>query len=135
MTTLLQKNAKVKVCATAGGTYVALPSKSIKGGVGWNSADITKHGDTGPRSMSTTQQFTPIEVECFDDPADAGLVIVNAAIVSGAHIFAQFLPNGTAGHQSEVAVGVPDDSTSAGSDVKMKKFTLTPAGGAAPSTV
>lgn len=135
MTTLLQRASTVKVCATVGGTYVALPTKSIKGGVGWGSADIRKHGDLGPRSMSTELEFTPLEVECFDDPADAGIVILRAAITSGAHIFAQFLPSGTAGWQVEVAVGVPDDGGSAGADVKMVKLTLPPAGGAAPTAI
>jgi hypothetical protein len=138
MAQILASACKVKVCATSNGSFVDLQTKSISGGVGWNTADATRHGDAGPRLLKTSSLFKPVEVEVYDDPANAGLTIVNAALaLAGSGIvFVQFLPTGTTGHQSECMVAAPDDGSSADpAGLKMKKLTFSPSGGAAPTAV
>ena len=79
MAVQLGKDARVYVSA-AGSVWTEVGSiNNVELNLGYNSADISKLGDVTDRTTPSTGTFSG-SMSGFNDPADAGQVIINTAL-------------------------------------------------------
>lgn len=134
MAVTLGKAATVSVSA-AGSSYTAVGSiDSIELTKGYETADLAQMGDAAKRSTPSLQTFTG-SFSGKRDRADAGQVIVMAAINTPALLYVKVLEDGTNGWSAQCALKPVKIGAKQGPDAETFAVEFEIASGAAPSAV
>jgi len=134
MTVAKMRDAKVKVCATEGGTYYELGDYVVNRAAGWRSAqlmDTTKMGDTAARAESSGFYAPTLDVTLHRNSGDTN---GQQVILANNPVWIQYAEDGSTFYKLQMAW----DETSnhgAGADKQTVNLSLRAAGGAAPAAV
>lgn len=135
MAVILGKSAVLKVSTTIGGAYTTVaPLDTIELEKGYESADIAAFGDAAAHKTPSLQVFSG---SCSGkrDRADAGQVIVDAALTNATVLCVQILEDGTNGWKAECVLSPKKQSAKQGPDAETFGFSFEISGGVAPTAV
>jgi hypothetical protein len=132
MSEIPARSGLVKVCATEGGSYQTLHTKSIDAGGFFAQVmgDTTRTGDTAKRQTGSGYYDVSLSCEVFYDAADAAQIIVDA----NNPVWVEYLPNGSTGKKCQMAYTV-SAKHAPGGEILVRSYSFSPAGGAAPTDV
>lgn len=135
MTVQAARKGGIQVCATVGGSYVALDCTSIKPARGWlgssERADITLIGDEASRSVATGFKDLGLVVTAPRDASHAAWIIIDA--VGDGDIYVKYSRDGsTFSDPCQMSVTIDPGTQQAGAGAQVDTLNFAASGGTAP---
>jgi len=132
---LAGRGGKIKVSTTDASYNEVLGIQDISYEVGYESADISRMGDTAKRQLPTISTFSGSASGVYEPTDSTGQAVVKTAMQSRTTLWVQVLVDGTNGYKAECILKPSKYGAKQGADAVSFAFDFEAGGGLAPVVV